>query len=51
MVKITTIFKSLMGKIASTKNIENLIESSVDKLIDKLSDFRDKILNDINTKF
>lgn len=40
-----------MGKIASTKNIENLIESSVDKLIDKLSDFRDKILNDINTKF
>jgi hypothetical protein len=40
-----------MGKIASTKNIENLIDSSVDKLIDKLSDFRDKILNDINTKF
>lgn len=40
-----------MGKIASTKNLEDLIDSNVDKLIDKLSDFRDKILNDINTKF
>jgi hypothetical protein len=51
MIKIATIIKSIKAKLISTKDLENCIESGIEKLIDQLSDFKDQILIKIQNEF
>ena len=51
MVELKTIVKSIKAKVISTKELENCIETGIEKLIDQLSDFRDQMLIEIKSKF
>jgi hypothetical protein len=51
VVELETVINGLMGKIVTVKDLEHAILESVDKVTDTLSDFREKTIMSMKTKF
>ena len=50
LIMTHTIVKKMVAKIVPVKEFQDCIENGIDKLIDELSDLRDKLLKQARSK-